>query len=727
MGQCLCKKKIDKERATIIAIANLQAILDSKSQKDCAKYIKACVRMDPTGAFCNIKAIEEDTLIHVMLRHTDLFPLNLFLDVANLPDARFDLPGNAGETTLALACKIKDSTFMNIVIDTDIDFVMALTPVGVANMPKDLEELEIGTFSSCLDYAIENGFVEHVKTLMSSEITWPFSYLKNALRSLTKDGDKKPEILEIILTESDEALIHDPEAANLLLWGIQNDQKDLLAILLDFVGLNINCRDAAGRTALHFACAGGDLKTIELLLKNGAALAELDKRGDSPLHCVIRSSDDPIIRKKLLPRLLSSTAGKSMITHKNKAGEDCMDILEEMRPHLKPKEFQSLVSSLQNAISNLKEADKIEPTSYEESLLKVDEVPTFTPAKFILSPELAEKLRNGRSDSIEKVIDWEEGDQALALEEASASTVQPSIKAPEQARLDFPSLIDPELIADDLLGKYILDKNPDTTEEVSCGRFVLDGQEIVLYYNKKGKIEAKMISDGEEIYGTIEQTVGRNVALTMRNKFWTGTASEISENNECINIEWEDGALWRKIESIEATESDVDIEDEPLDMQPWTDNADEEQTKYKMITNQEDVEEIQLNTAIATTTSADISEPDAINLKFLENLEEEPGQTLDTKEDADINSSSADSGNYIDTTPEAQLQNPEPSDISPEAQLPNPETSNLPQESIKEDNIDIQLFDNNSDSEKEDTVSSASLSLNTEELNAISSGSSSDI
>jgi len=690
MGQCLCKKKIDKENATKIAIANLQAILDTKSQKDCTKYIKECIRMDPSGTFCNIKAIGEDTMIHVMLRHTDLFPLNVFLDVANLPDTRFDLSGNAGETTLSLACKIEDSTFMNIVIDTDIDFVMALTPVGAANLPTDLEELEIGSFSSCLDYAIENGFEEHVKTLMSSDITWPFSYLKNALKSLTKDGDKKAEILEIILSESDEALIRDKEAANLLLWGIQNDEKALLKILLDFVGLNINCRDAAGRTPLHFACAGGDLTTIDLLLKNGASLTELDKRGDSPLHCVIRSSDDPIIRQKLLPRLLASTAGKSLIMHKNNAGENCMDILEELRPHLKPKEFQNLISSLQNAISNLKEADKIQPTSYEESLLKGDEGPKFKPATFIVSPELAKKIRDDGSDSIEKVINWNDGDQAL--KEASTSSEEPSIlKAPAKARVDVPSLIDPELTAEDLLGKYILDKNPDRTGEVSCGHFVLDGQELVLYFNKEGKIEVKMISDGEEIYGTIEQTVGRNLALTSRNEFWTGTVSELSDNNDCPNIEWEDGAVWRKLQSFEKNDqADVD------QIQLYTSTATTE-------TDQVDVDEIQLNTERATTESTkddNIGVSDNNSNSDKESIKDDNIEVSDNNSDSEKESIKHDNIEVCHNDTDSE------------------------KESIK--HVNIKVSDNNSDSEKVNSPSSGSLSLNTEELNAISSGSSSD-
>jgi len=696
MGQCLCKKKIDRQRATITAIANLQSIVETKSLKDSAKYIKDCIRMDPTGTFCNLPAIKKDTLVHVMLRNTDLFPLPLFLDVANLPDTRFDLPGNSGETTLGLACKIEDSTFMNVVIDTDIDLRMALTPIGVADMPEDLEKLEIGSFSSCLDYAIENGFVEHVKTLMSSEITWPLSYLRNALMSLTKDGDKKAEILEILLSESDEALIHDAQAANLLLWGIQNDEKELVAILLDFVGLNLNCRDPAGRTPLHYACASGDIVTIELLLKNGAALTQLDKRGDSPLHCVIRTADDVSIRESLLPRLLLSTAGKSLISHRNNSGDDCMDILEEMRPHLKPKQFQKLLSSLQNAVSTLKQEDKIEPTTYEQALHEAD-APNIRPALFLMSPEVAEKIRGDRKDTFKKYVDWDEGDKALG--EAIGTTAQPSIlNAPEKEAIDVASLIDPELLGDDLLGKYILDKNPDTTAKVSCGRFVLDGQELKLYY-KDGNLEAKILTDGQEVFGTITQTVGRNVALTLKNEFWTGTVTELSAENDCIMIEWEDGAVWRKlpeseIEDIveeaiceEKVPDQVDIHDENINtaiaVPDQVDLEDESTHTAIAVPDQVHIEQIKINTG--TTTSVDISDDtETVDLKLF------PGK--------------------VDGKDEAVVQDTANSFSEPR--------------SLKVKNIQTVASDSNSETAK--SSESSSLSLNTEELDKFSSGYSSD-
>jgi len=40
-----------------------------------------------------------------------------------------------------------------------------------------------------------------------------------------------------------------------------------------------------GSTPLHFACIGGNLKVVQLLLKKGAAVEARNVLGLTPLHC----------------------------------------------------------------------------------------------------------------------------------------------------------------------------------------------------------------------------------------------------------------------------------------------------------------------------------------------------------------------------------------------------------------------------------------------------------
>ena len=50
------------------------------------------------------------------------------------------------------------------------------------------------------------------------------------------------------------------------------------------------------RTALHVACATGELDVVRLLLIEGAKPDVIDKHGDSPLHAVTRSAIDPLAK-----------------------------------------------------------------------------------------------------------------------------------------------------------------------------------------------------------------------------------------------------------------------------------------------------------------------------------------------------------------------------------------------------------------------------------------------
>lgn len=48
-------------------------------------------------------------------------------------------------------------------------------------------------------------------------------------------------------------------------------------------GVDINSADENGLTALHWACANGQLATVEFLVKNGAEVSVCGNQGETPL------------------------------------------------------------------------------------------------------------------------------------------------------------------------------------------------------------------------------------------------------------------------------------------------------------------------------------------------------------------------------------------------------------------------------------------------------------
>jgi len=61
-------------------------------------------------------------------------------------------------------------------------------------------------------------------------------------------------------------------------------------------GANVNERDTdRGNTPIHWACAGGHLDAIEMLLEYGADVNAQNKHGRTPLHCLVSERYDKIV------------------------------------------------------------------------------------------------------------------------------------------------------------------------------------------------------------------------------------------------------------------------------------------------------------------------------------------------------------------------------------------------------------------------------------------------
>jgi len=73
-----------------------------------------------------------------------------------------------------------------------------------------------------------------------------------------------------------------------------NNVKRLEHLIQD--GANVNEKDTdRGNTPIHWACAGGHLDAIELLLEYGGDINSQNKHGRTPLHCLVSERYDKIV------------------------------------------------------------------------------------------------------------------------------------------------------------------------------------------------------------------------------------------------------------------------------------------------------------------------------------------------------------------------------------------------------------------------------------------------
>lgn len=70
----------------------------------------------------------------------------------------------------------------------------------------------------------------------------------------------------------------------------RNGQKNIVKILADRGGIDLDRRDAEGNTPLYHACRQGYRDVAALLLERGADPSLANNRGETPLHAAARSA-----------------------------------------------------------------------------------------------------------------------------------------------------------------------------------------------------------------------------------------------------------------------------------------------------------------------------------------------------------------------------------------------------------------------------------------------------
>ena len=83
----------------------------------------------------------------------------------------------------------------------------------------------------------------------------------------------------------------------------RNGQKNIVKLLLERGGLDLDRRDAEGNTPLHYVCREGYRDLVVLLLEKGADASLVNNRGETPLHAAARKGN-----REILARLLDAGA-----------------------------------------------------------------------------------------------------------------------------------------------------------------------------------------------------------------------------------------------------------------------------------------------------------------------------------------------------------------------------------------------------------------------------------
>ena len=68
---------------------------------------------------------------------------------------------------------------------------------------------------------------------------------------------------------------------------------------ISFAHADVNLRDSFGKTPLHNAILGNQVKIVEMLLKSGADVKATDERGDTPLHTAVRVGNEDIVAVRI--------------------------------------------------------------------------------------------------------------------------------------------------------------------------------------------------------------------------------------------------------------------------------------------------------------------------------------------------------------------------------------------------------------------------------------------
>lgn len=136
------------------------------------------------------------------------------------------------------------------------------------------------------------------------------------------------EIIKLLLSRGADVNLKNDEGQTVLHYA----QDEITRILIEYKS-NIHNIDVRGCTPLHSACEIADLKTIKLMLKNGADLNARDSKGRTPVMHVLGHPDSQVQIDtnpnplQIMPFLLDY----SEVNLKDKEGNNILEVRENMK------------------------------------------------------------------------------------------------------------------------------------------------------------------------------------------------------------------------------------------------------------------------------------------------------------------------------------------------------------------------------------------------------------
>lgn len=218
------------------------------------------------------------------------------------------MDGNKLVTPLSCACAFGHLAIVQYLLDQGADINDGSKNGSVPSLP--------------LLWAIRGTHAPIVQLLLdknaSQVCTNPFS--ETLLHSAVISGS--PEILEMLIRS------HGPNANADLQMGTEKDTPLHLAtsgnydnslatakILIEQLGVNVNCVNSANKTPLHFAAASHDPEMIKLLLSHWAKVNALDNERKTPIFYAINDSEDALNSLEML-----IIRGRCDVNHQDKKG-----------------------------------------------------------------------------------------------------------------------------------------------------------------------------------------------------------------------------------------------------------------------------------------------------------------------------------------------------------------------------------------------------------------------
>ena len=127
-------------------------------------------------------------------------------------------------------------------------------------------------------------------------------------------------------------------------------------------GVNLNIKDSAGYTALHYAARNGNFAVVKFLLEKGACVNCVTKSGkDTPLHRAAFVGHLDIV--KLLIRhganiYIQNTDGQTCL-HRSVQSSDCYDVTEYLLSHKNLKDIKDTKGKTANDYAGSEKLKKL--------------------------------------------------------------------------------------------------------------------------------------------------------------------------------------------------------------------------------------------------------------------------------------------------------------------------------------------------------------------------------